>query len=173
MLRQNKYLRFEAVAYAINYALNPNPKYRYFELIDDNGGDCTNFVSQCLFAGGAKMNHGNNWSWWYINNNTSNVMDATWSVSWAVAHSLYYYLKNNEETNSPYVKGLEVANVSELELGDLIFYENYNKKIFHSTIITSVSNGIPLVSQHTYNALNVYYKQSWQAKKFHYIKIII
>lgn len=173
MWRQNKYLRFEAVSYALTYALNPNPKYRYFELIDDNGGDCTNFTSQCLFAGGAKMNYGNNWSWWYNNKNTSNVMDDTWSISWAVAHSLYYYLKNNEEVNSPYVKGLEVTNERELELGDLIFYENNNKKIFHSAIVTSFLNGFPLVSQHTPNASNIYYQNSWKAKKYHYVKIVI
>lgn len=173
MLRQNKYLRFEAVSYALTYALNPNPKYRYFQLIDDNGGDCTNFISQCLFAGGAKMSYGSSWNWWYNNKNTNNVMDDTWSISWAVAHSLYYYLRNNEEANSPYIKGLEVSNANNLELGDLIFYEGNNKKIFHSTIVTSIFNGVPLVSQHTPEAINIYYKNSWKAVKYHYIKIII
>lgn len=173
MLNQNKYLRSKAVSYALTYALNPNPKYRYFQLIGDNGGDCTNFTSQCLLAGGAKMNYGINWNWWYNTKNTNNVMDDTWSVTWAVAHSLYYYLRNNEETHSPYVKGLEVLNVSDLKLGDLIFYEDNNKKIFHSTIITSIISGVPLISQHTPEATNIYYKNSWKAKKYHYVKIIL
>ncbi|MFL0250066.1 amidase domain-containing protein [Clostridium neuense] len=173
MLRQNKYLRFEAVSYALTYALTPNPKYRYFQLIGDNGGDCTNFISQCLLAGGAKMNYGTSWSWWYNIKNPNNVMDDTWSVSWAVAHSLYYYLRNNEEINSPYTKGLEISNVKDLELGDLIFYEDNNKKIFHSTIITSIMSGVPLVSQHTPEAVNIYYKNSWKAQKYHYVKIIV
>ena len=42
----------EACAYAETFALNPNPNYKYFE---DIGGDCTNFASQILYAGGIKQ----------------------------------------------------------------------------------------------------------------------
>ena len=48
--------------------------------------NCTNFISQCLHAGGAPMrgypNRGS--GWWLQNKN--------WSYSWAVAHSLRLYL---------------------------------------------------------------------------------
>ena len=37
------------MAYAHRYAFTRNPAYGAF---DEIGGDCANFVSQCLFAGG-------------------------------------------------------------------------------------------------------------------------
>lgn len=33
------------------------------------GGDCTNFVSQCIFAGSGIMNHNKRTGWYYINGN--------------------------------------------------------------------------------------------------------
>ena len=44
----------DACSYAETFALKPNPNYKYFEHI---GGDCTNFISQILFAGGLKQTH--------------------------------------------------------------------------------------------------------------------
>lgn len=41
------YDRFSAISYAKRWALARNPKYYNFDSI---GGDCTSFVSQCLFA---------------------------------------------------------------------------------------------------------------------------
>ena len=38
------------IEYARRWAFSTNPAYYNFENI---GGDCTNFVSQCLYAGGA------------------------------------------------------------------------------------------------------------------------
>lgn len=44
-----KYHREKATSYAKKYAINPNsPPWGNYERL---GGDCTNFVSQCLFAG--------------------------------------------------------------------------------------------------------------------------
>ena len=40
------YRRQQAVAYAHYWAYRRNPSYYDFEAI---GGDCTNFVSQCIF----------------------------------------------------------------------------------------------------------------------------
>ena len=42
----------EACAYAEKYALKANPNYKSFDGI---GGDCTNFISQILYAGGVKQ----------------------------------------------------------------------------------------------------------------------
>lgn len=169
----NKYLRSNAVAYAKTFALKPNPAYRYFPLIGDSSGDCANFLSQCLYAGGAPMTYDPKHSWWYNNKNTSNVMDDTWSIPWAVANSLYYYLKINQSINYFGAKGVEVFNKKELELGDFIFFEGSSGAIFHSAIITSFSRGEPLISQHSYEALNIPYTSSWPAKRHHFIKITI
>lgn len=169
-LRQNNYLRESAVNYARTYALKPNPTYRYFPLqVDDTSGDCANFISQCLKAGGAPFSFNAKNSWWYQSKNISND---TWSVSWSVAHSLYWYLKVNNELKLLGVKGTEVNSPNTLELGDLIFYEDNKGTIFHSAIITGFNN-IPLVSHHSYEALNIPYINSYQAYKTHFIKVFL
>jgi hypothetical protein len=173
----NAYNRKNAVNYATRYALTPNPEYRYFPLINDNSGDCSNFISQCLRAGGASMSHNPKNPWWYDNHGTFNKKDDTWSVSWAVANSLYWYLKINKNIHFGGPKGLEVNDLNELELGDVIFYEDYKNIIFHSAIITSFINvnGIvePLISQHSDDRLNISYKKSYPYKKVHFLKITI
>ena len=77
------YDRKKAVQYALRYGLNPNPAYRLFEA---GGGDCTNFISQCLHAGKAPMDWSSKYPWWYT--------AEKWSFSWSVAHSLYWCIKN-------------------------------------------------------------------------------
>lgn len=65
ILRASQYSRSDSVKYALKYALNPNKKYRYFPLIKNNSGNCANFVSQCLYAGGAPMILSPKNPWWY------------------------------------------------------------------------------------------------------------
>ncbi len=160
----SSYSRNLAVNYAIKYALTPNPNYKYFSIYQTIGGDCTNFTSQCLHAGGAPMVFSGKNTWWY------NAKTNRWSVSWTVAGSLYWYLKINAEKNLYGIKGTEVPSLSSLEIGDLIFYRNNKGAIAHSAIITSFYNGRPFISQHTFNALNITYVKDW-ASKMHFIKI--
>lgn len=171
--RQDRYSRYDAVEYAVKYALKPNPEYRYFPLIGDQSGDCANFISQCLRAGGAPMSEDFNDSWWYNNNGTPDVYDDTWSVSWAVAHSLYWRLKINQESNYYGPKGLEVEDAYSLEPGDLIFFQDDTGKIFHSTIVTCGRSTYSLISQHSFEALNIPYSQSWPAYNLHFLKISV
>lgn len=156
------YSRDKAVNYAINYAINPNPAYKYFPIVGDNGGDCTNFTSQCLFAGGAPMIFSGKNIWWHNNSG--------WSISWATAHSLYWYLKINAHNNLYGAKGREVSSITLLEKGDIIFYENQIGKITHSAMITSFKDGSPLISQHSHEVLNISHIKSW-AHKMHFMKI--
>lgn len=158
----SSYNRIKAVNYAVNYAVVPNSSYRYFAVQGSNGGDCTNFTSQCLRAGGAPLIFSGRNQWWY-NQNAS-------SVSWAVAGSLYWYLKINHAEKLYGIKGEEVNSISMLEPGDLIFYENISGKIQHSAIITSFHYSYPLISQHTPDVLNIPYEKDW-ASKMHFIKI--
>lgn len=51
-----------ASRYALDHALNPSSDYTYFSK------DCTNFISQCLYAGGIKQHVGTVYSdtcWFY------------------------------------------------------------------------------------------------------------
>ena len=50
---RNGYDEAAAVAYARRWALLRNPAYLDFHGL---GGDCTNFVSQCLYSGAGVMN---------------------------------------------------------------------------------------------------------------------
>jgi hypothetical protein len=137
MLNDSKYSREDAVRYALKYALNPNPDYKYFKVVGDGGGDCSNFISQCLRAGGAPMDYNAPWSWWYSKVDKSN--QHSWSQTWAVAHSLYWCLKSRQRLNLKGLAAIEVSEITMLELGDVIQYENTSHKIYHSAIITSFS----------------------------------
>lgn len=57
------YNRQAAVSYAHQWAFSRNPRYFNF---DGMGGDCTNFCSQCLYAGYPQMNYTRDVGWYYI-----------------------------------------------------------------------------------------------------------
>jgi hypothetical protein len=61
-LREAPYDRESAVAYARRWALGRNSAFYDFEYI---GGDCTNFASQCIYAGAGIMNYTPETGWFY------------------------------------------------------------------------------------------------------------
>lgn len=132
------YNRREAVQYAETWWNRYNPKYKKFEV------DCTNYVSQCVHAGGAPMTGYPNRSkgWWYRNNN--------WSFSWAVSHSFRWFLSGTSEG----LEAKEVHNPSDLYLGDVICYDfEGDGRYDHSTIVVAKDNDdMPLVNAHSTNS---------------------
>ena len=66
MLKLIPYDRQAAVEYARRWAFGRNPAYYNF---DGLGGDCTNFASQCLYAGTGVMNYTPEYGWYYLNVN--------------------------------------------------------------------------------------------------------
>lgn len=76
------YSRANAVNYANTYVLNHNSEYVYFIR-----GNCANFVSQCLYAGGVRQDS----VWWY----KDKLIGESHSNAWAVADDLKNYMKNN------------------------------------------------------------------------------
>ncbi|WP_245308185.1 amidase domain-containing protein [Halalkalibacter urbisdiaboli] len=138
------YDRREAVRYAERWWNDYNPEYKKFT---DN---CTNFISQCLRAGGAQMTGYPNRSkgWWYRGEN--------WSFSWSVAHSLRWYLSGAQQG----LKGEERDSAMELELGDVICYDfDGDGRFQHSTIVVAKDgNGEPLVNAQTANSRMRYWK---------------
>ncbi len=137
------YDRRAAVQYAEHWWNSYNPAYRKFDV------DCTNYISQCLRAGGAPMrgipDRGN--GWWYQADN--------WSYSWAVAHSLRWYLSGSTTG----LKGKEKESAQDLIPGDVICYDfQGNGKWDHNTIVVAKdANGMPLVNAHTDNSRNRYW----------------
>ena len=60
------YDRDKSVAYAKKWAYGRNPKFYAFSNL---GGDCTNFASQCIYAGAGVMNYTPTFGWYYKNLN--------------------------------------------------------------------------------------------------------
>ena len=75
-----RYNRLKVVQYAERWWNDYNPAFKKFDV------DCTNYISQCLHAGGAQMSGypDRGKGWWMRNNN--------WSYSWSVANALRLYL---------------------------------------------------------------------------------
>lgn len=63
MLVKRPYNRERALRYARAWAFSRNPLFYNFTEI---GGDCTNFVSQCVLAGSCVMNFTPDFGWYYI-----------------------------------------------------------------------------------------------------------
>ena len=66
MLVTKPYIRENAVTYARKYAFSQNPLFSSFAGI---GGNCTNFVSQAIYAGSCEMNYTPTFGWYYISLN--------------------------------------------------------------------------------------------------------
>ena len=77
------YNRAAAVEYARRWAFGRNPAYYDFNNI---GGDCTNFASQCIYAGAKIMNFTPTFGWYY-----KSLNDRT--PSWTGVQYLYNFLK--------------------------------------------------------------------------------
>ena len=58
--------RTAAARSARRWAYGRNPAFYDYEHI---GGDCTNFASQCVYAGSGVMNFTKDLGWYYINAN--------------------------------------------------------------------------------------------------------
>jgi hypothetical protein len=138
--RRAIYNRAAAVQYAETWWNGRNPRYIEFEV------DCTNFVSQCLFAGGLPMDYtGKRESgWWYRGKSGGREL---WSYSWAVANSLPRYLLGSG-------RATQVGSPAYLIEGDVICYDwDGDGRWQHNVIITARDiTGMPLVNAHTYNA---------------------
>lgn len=134
-----EYNRKEAVEYAKIWAYKRNPKYYNFDTV---GGDCTSFVSQCIYAGAKVMNY-STYGWFYKNGYNK-------SASWSGVEYLYKFLVNNKQTG-PY--GRE-AKLEELEKGDLIQLSFDGTTFGHTLIITNIQNNHIYIASHTEDSYN-------------------
>lgn len=129
-------------AYSEKYWRNYNPDYRKF---NEAGGDCTNFLSQALKAGGWKPETGKSADyrkWWYDGKGQSD--------SWIGVNEWSWYALNSKRVTP-------LANVFQMEVGDVLqmdFDADGSKD--HSMMTTYRSRyGMPYL---TYHSTNTYRK---------------
>lgn len=151
-----RYNRENAVKYALKWALGRNPTYYNYDYL---GGDCTNFISQCLYAGIPQMNY-RGFGWYYINGNNK-------SPSWTGVKYLYEFLINNKFEGP---RGKEIAK-EELEVGDIIQL-SFSQNIYgHTLIVTNIENGEIRICAHTIDSKNRPLN-TYSYEKARFIKII-
>lgn len=129
MLTIKKYNRTKAVEYALEYSLKRNNKYHDYT---NEGGNCTNFASQVLYAGCNVMNYSKN-GWYYLSAENT-------SISWANVVPFYNFLISNKDVG---VFGKE-SPLESCEVGDIIQLKFKNKPTFsHCLVVTKITNHSP------------------------------
>lgn len=141
MLVTKPYLRERAVAYARKWANSRNPLFVDFT---GRGGNCTNFVSQSLYAGSCTMNFTPVYGWYYLT-------ESDRTASWTGVEFLFNFLVNNAGPG-PY--GEQLA-LSEGEPGDVIQLYREDQGWYHTLLLTGFNEaGEPLVSAQSDDALD-------------------
>lgn len=129
-----------AQSYAQQYALNGNPAYRTFS---DVGGDCTNFVSQVMRAGGWVDRPG-----WYLDWNNWWYNDLNQTRSWTYTHAFQQFFNTSG-------RGQFLSYLTDLSIGDVIQIDfGADGSIDHGMIVddkvSSTLSGM-FMSYHTTN----------------------
>lgn len=145
----------QAVAKAAKkYAYNYNTLFTEYTGV---GGDCTNFVSQCIWQSpgwGFDRIGKNNSVKWACKKNSMNKY-AYETVSWVGVNELWTYLQTNDSpSQAGTVYGVSATtsgyNSSNVQLGDVIQLYNGNKWV-HSIIVSEITDGIVYCAAHTGN----------------------
>ncbi len=139
------YDRQAAVWYAHRWAYGRNPAFYDYENI---GGDCTNFASQCLYAGGGAMNFLPTYGWYYINANRK-------APAWTGVEYLFNFLTRPQPSVGPV--GVE-CQLWELRPGDLVQLSLSGNRYQHSPIVVEAQPPYGpediLVAAHSFDADN-------------------
>ena len=145
MLRLLPYDRDAAVAYAHKWAYGRNPAFYDYEKI---GGDCTNFASQCIYAGSGIMNFTPTFGWYYIDANRK-------APAWTGVQYLYQFLTRKTPSVGPEAQETDLGM---LLPGDIVQLSFSGEGFQHSPVVVSVgSPATPenlLLAAHSYDADN-------------------
>lgn len=147
MARLIPYDRRAAVQYAQEWAFRRNPAYYDFSPI---GGDCTNFASQCLYAGTGVMNYTPEFGWYYIDPENR-------APAWTGVPFFWEFMTRDTPTAGPF--GVKTTPFF-IRPGDFvqIRFETSGEEFAHTPVVVSV--GFPptleniLVAAHSNDADN-------------------
>lgn len=147
MLITKPYNRERAVEYARTWALRRNPLFIDFTGI---GGNCTNFVSQCILAGGCTMNYTPDYGWYYISPEER-------APAWSSVEYFYDFITGTPAFSDQNGGAGPYASVVERELaqpGDAVQYATSGGDWYHTVIITKIGDGEIYVSAQSDDALD-------------------
>ncbi len=119
------YRRQDAVDYAHIWAYGRNPRYYDFSGI---GGDCTNFASQCIFAGTGVMNFTPTFGWYYIS-------DEDRAPAWTGVEFLHNFLIRQEVSSGP--TAIVTTDLRKALPGDIIQLRFEGEVFQHSPVVVS------------------------------------
>ena len=155
-----EYNRQAVIEYAKKWAFLRNPKYYNF---DNVGGDCTSFVSQCIYSGSKKMNYSKNLGWYYINGNNK-------SPSWSGVEYLYQFLVKNKGIGPQ----AEETTQNKIELGDIAQLSFDGTQFGHTLVIVKIENKFTLngikIASHTFDSFEKPISE-YEFKKIRWIHI--
>jgi hypothetical protein len=165
-----------AAAYADTYWQNYNPAWPSFA---NQGGDCTNYVSQALYSGGIAMRtsppYSGNAAWYMLQNRHHHW---AWAAPWVNAQDqslfLLQHLPGVTQVASYYAVAPGQLVADHASQGDVVLYDWNNDGIFDHESIVVGSDGTnadgstnwDLVDAHTNNRYHAYwtlaqYNSSW------------
>lgn len=137
-MTEQHYNRQKVVDYAEKWAFARNPTYLNF---DHMGGDCTNFASQCLYAGSGVMNPKQVFGWYYYSSRNR-------TPSWTGVPYLYNFLTGNKSVG-PYAAEVDANDV---EPGDIVQLGRSDGSFYHSPVIVGKEGSTLYVAAHTDDA---------------------
>ena len=153
MLATIPYDRARALEYARRWAFDRNPLFFNFT---GRGGDCTNFVSQCILAGCCVMNFTRDFGWYYIS-----VDDR--APAWTGVEYFYDFITGAPDFaaenggTGPY--GYEVPRrgmngAPAVVPGDVVQLADEAGDFYHTLFITGVEGNEIFVAAHSDDALD-------------------
>ena len=154
MLKSTKsysgYSPSSAISYAKRHAYSPNSNYADFT---SYGGDCTNFVSQAIYAGKVRQVVGSNYgtNGWFYKTSTNR------SATWTGANQFGNYWRGKVG----YVSGRYKTDIiPKAKAGDVIQYkEGATGLRYHSLIVTQKLTNDLNIAQRTDNYLGSWVKR--------------
>ena len=139
MLKRISYDRLAAVKYAERWAFVRNPRYYSFEGI---GGNCTNFVSQCVYAGCGVMNYTPVFGWYYIDANNR-------TPSWTGVEYFYDFMTQNM-SQGPFA--IE-SDLKYARPGDVLQLGDAEGDFYHTLLVMAVTNKDIYIAANSNDAL--------------------
>lgn len=150
-----RYNREKAVQYARDWAYRRNPRFYDFE---DLGGDCTNFASQCVYAGAEIMNYTPVFGWFYIDLNNR-------TPSWTGVEYFYNFMVNNTGAG-PFVREVPLY---ELMPGDVVQLKFAGPLFGHTPVVVDVRD--PVTPDNIYVAAHTYDADYRPLSTYHYTQV--